>query len=207
MKPFLLLVHGWGFDASFWAPLRLALEADAMAWDLGYFGLPAQPPLPAGRPIMAVGHSFGLLWLLHHRPVAWRALVSINGFSCFSRRETFPDGVAARSLDRMISQCALTPMKVVADFRMRCGGVAPPLAVPDRVRLLDGLQALATWDERPAPVQLALCGRNDPLVSTAMSTASFPEDCVVWHDGGHLLPQEDPAWCAAHLRQLVARLS
>src|ERR1700678_1304116 len=104
MKPLLLLIHGWGSDAGFWAPLQSVLDCDALAWDLGFFGHPEQAPLPAGRPVMAVGHSFGVLWLLHHRPAAWRALVSIHGFSCFTRRETFPVGVAARPLQRMISQ-------------------------------------------------------------------------------------------------------
>lgn len=207
MKPVLLLIHGWGFDATFWAPLQRVLEYDAMAWDLGFFGLPVQPPLPAGRPVVAVGHSFGMLWLLHHRPAAWRVLVSINGFSCFTRRATFPEGVAARPVQRMISQCAETPLRVVTDFRMRCGSTAPSLGVPDGARLLDGLQSLHTWDERAAPVQLALCGSNDPLISMAMSKACFAEDRIVRHEGGHLLPQEDPAWCATHLHRLAERLT
>jgi pimeloyl-[acyl-carrier protein] methyl ester esterase len=207
MKPLLLLIHGWGFDGGFWAPLQRVLECDAMVWDLGFFGRPERPPLPAGRPVVAVGHSFGVLWLMHHRPAAWRVLISINGFSCFTRRETFPEGAAARPLQRMISQCAETPLRVVSDFRIRCGSAAPLPTGLDQARLLDGLQSLHTWDERPAPTQLALCGRNDPVVSTAMSRACFAEDCIVWHDGGHLLPQEDPAWCAVHLRQLAERLT
>jgi hypothetical protein len=40
-----------------------------------------------------------------------------------------------------------------------------------------------------------------------MSKACFPEDRIAWHEGGHLLPQEDPAWCASHLRRLAAHLS
>jgi pimeloyl-[acyl-carrier protein] methyl ester esterase len=207
MKPIFLLVHGWGFDATFWTPLQNTLEFDAIAWDLGFFGSPAQPPLPPGRPVVAVGHSFGMLWLLHHRPVAWRAVVSINGFSCFTRRESFVAGIAASSLSRMIYQCAETPLQGVTDFRMRCGISSPCPAAPDRIRLVDGLQALVTWDERPTPVQLALCGRTDPLIPSAMSEACFAEDCIAWHEGGHLLPLEDPAWCAGHLRRMVERLS
>jgi pimeloyl-[acyl-carrier protein] methyl ester esterase len=69
--------------------------------------------------------------------------------------------------------------------------------------LLNGLQALASWDERPAQIDLALCGRNDSLVPMAMSKASMPEGCIVWHDGGHLLPLEDPGWCAAQLLPLA----
>src|ERR1700735_2932938 len=99
MKPVLLLVHGWGFDAGFWDPVQERLGVDAVvAWDLGFFGAPSRPPLPEGRPVVAVGHSFGLLWLLHHRPVAWRALVSVNGFACFTRRKDFPEGMVPRLL-------------------------------------------------------------------------------------------------------------
>jgi pimeloyl-[acyl-carrier protein] methyl ester esterase len=204
MKPLLLLVHGWGFDAGFWGPVREILGADAaVVWDLGFFGAPSRPPLPEGRPVVAVGHSFGLLWLLHHRPVAWRALVAVNGFACFTRREGFPEGVEPRVLSRMISRFAEEPVQVVADFRARCGCVAPLPAMRDDTSLLSGLQALARWDERPAQVDLALCGRNDALVSMAMSKASMPEERIIWHDGGHLLPLEDPGWCAAQLRAVL----
>jgi pimeloyl-[acyl-carrier protein] methyl ester esterase len=207
MKPVLLLVHGWGFDASFWTPLRTHLAEDALAWDLGYFGAPSDQAVPAGRPVVAVGHSFGMLWLLHRRPTPLRALVSINGFSCFARRENYPQGIAPRLLTRMQAQCAESPARVVGDFRARCGEAAPAPAAPQRERLLAGLESLAAWDERPAVPDLALCGRSDPLIDAAMTRACFPEKCLAWHEGGHLLPQEDPGWCAAQLRQLLARLA
>jgi pimeloyl-[acyl-carrier protein] methyl ester esterase len=204
MKPLLLLVHGWGFDAGFWGPVREILGVDAaVVWDLGFFGAPSRPPLPEGRKVVAVGHSFGLLWLLHHRPVAWRALVAVNGFACFTCREGFPEGVAPRVLSRMISRFAEEPVQVVADFRARCGCDVPLPAMRDDTSLLSGLQALVRWDERPAQVDLALCGRNDALIPMAMSKASMPEERIVWHDGGHLLPLEDPGWCAAQLRAVL----
>lgn len=206
MKPVLLLVHGWGFDASFWDLLRARFDADeTIAWDLGFFGPPAQPALPPERPVVAVGHSFGLLWLLHHRPVAWRALVSINGFACFARRETFPEGVAPRPLHRMIARLEQAPAQVVAEFVERCGGTAPSSARPDPARLAEGLEALAQWDERPASVAAALCGAADVLLTPEMSRASFAPDRLHWRAGGHLLPREDPDWCAQHLRRVLAR--
>ena len=208
MKPVLLLVHGWGFDAGFWAPLRAALEGhEAVAWDLGFFGAAARPELPAGRDVVAVGHSFGALWLLHHRPVAWRALVAVNGFGCFTRREDFPQGNAARPLQRMIGQFGVAPGQVVAAFRASCGAEAVAPGGLDERALLDGLRALAQWDERPAGVDMALCGRADPLVPAAMSEAGFPAEVIRWHPGGHLLPVEDPAWCAARLRGVLERLA
>ncbi len=207
MKPVLLFVHGWGFDAGFWDKVRAALgDYESVAWDFGFFGAAARPALPEGRDVVAVGHSFGALWLLHERPVAWRALVAVNGFGCFTRREGFAQGNAARPLQRMMARMELAPGAVVAEFRARCGcGAALPGAL-DVAALLDGLRALAEWDERPASVDLALCGRGDLLVSEAMSVASFPAGVMAWHDGGHLLPLEDAGWCAARLRAFLERL-
>jgi pimeloyl-[acyl-carrier protein] methyl ester esterase len=202
MKPIFVLVHGWGFDAAFWSPLQAALPPDStLTWDLGFFGAPAQPAPPPGRPIIAAGHSFGLLWLLHHRPFAWQALAAINGFTCFTARDSFPAGIAPRLLTRMTTRLGQSPAPVVAGFRKTCGSAAPPPATPDAPCLQTGLHALATWDERPAPVDLALCGRSDPLVSAAMSEACFPN--ITWHEGGHLLPQQAPAWCATQLLRLA----
>jgi len=206
MKPVLLFVHGWGFDAGFWDPVQAALgDYESFAWDLGFFGAAARPALPEGRDVVAVGHSFGALWLLHERPVAWRALVAVNGFGCFTRREDFPAGNAVRPLQRMTAQFGAAPGAVVAEFRVRCGCTAAAPGALDGAALLDGLRAVAEWEERPAPVDLALCGRADPLVSEAMSIASFPADVMEWHDGGHLLPLEDAGWCAARVRALLER--
>jgi pimeloyl-[acyl-carrier protein] methyl ester esterase len=207
MKPVFLLVHGWGFDATFWSPVQQMLGPEAsLAWDLGFFGNPSQPPLPPGRPVVAVGHSFGLLWLLRHRPVSWQALVSINGFTCFARRENFPAGFPLRPLQRMIQQCAVNPQRAATDFRARCGHTAPPPATLCPASLLSGLHALADWDARPALPQAALCGTSDPLIPAAMSESSFPRANILWHAGGHILPLQDPAWCAAQLNLVASNL-
>ncbi len=204
MKPVLLLVHGWGFDASFWSPLRDCLaEVETVAWDLGFLGPAAFPPPPAGRPVIAVGHSFGLLWLLRRRPLAWQRLVSINGFARFTSSPDFPDGVAPRLLERMIMRFAKDPAQVFADFMGRCGAAAALPSTCDHAALHAGLEALAGWDGRPAPVDVALAGRSDPIAPPTLTQASFAGTAVEWHPGGHLLPQRDPVWCAARLRNLL----
>jgi pimeloyl-[acyl-carrier protein] methyl ester esterase len=208
MSPILLLVHGWGFDAGFWAPLRAALpELDAAAWDLGFTGSGCRPPLPAGRPVIAVGHSFGFLWLLREQPVAWQRLVSINGFPRFTRGADFPQGVAPRLVDRMMARLSDDPHGVHAEFMARCGAArsSPPEFRPAALR--DGLDGLAHWDERPATADLALAGQADPIVPAAMSEASFAAHTIAWHPGGHLLPLEDPAWCAAQLRRQAEEMA
>ena len=109
--PGLLLVHGWGLGPGLWHAVRRALpDWPCHALDLGFFGRPSGP-VPVDRPWLAVGHSMGFLWLLHHLEQApWRAacvgLVSVAGFSRFGRGEQFPHGVAPRVLARMRQRLA-----------------------------------------------------------------------------------------------------
>jgi len=205
MTPVLLLVHGWGFEASFWEPLQESLgDIPSVAWDLGFHGHPSRPALPEGAPVVAVGHSLGLLWLLKEKPLAWDRLVSINGFSRFTKAEDFPYGVAPRLLDRMIAKLADDPEAVFLDFMGRCGLDHPPVEGLDLSVLSWGLRALAEWDCRDgAAVDLALAGRRDAILTMGMTDALFPPPLARWHDGGHLLPLTDPVWCAQQLRAVV----
>ena len=205
-NPLFLFIHGWGFDAEFWTPLRGQFPPeDSLAWNLGFFGVHERPTLPSGRPVIAVGHSFGLLWLLHYHPVDWHSLVSINGFTCFAARDDFSVGHAPRLLARMRRRLRGKPEAVLADFHALCGGARWCKATPDVMVLDEGLAALETWDERGGEVALALCGVSDPLIPPSMSRAMISEERIVWHPGGHLLPLEVPTWCATQLKH-AARL-
>ncbi|HEB79980.1 MAG TPA: alpha/beta fold hydrolase [Rhodospirillales bacterium] len=195
-SPTLVLVHGWGFDESFWAPLMAALpEARCKTVALGSRQVVVSGP----GPVIAVGHSLGFLWLLHEQPFAWSALVAINGFT------RFIDGVAPRTLQRMIIGLERAPEKTVADFMALCGAEAPERLDVERLR--QGLQWLMDWDAREAleaetaPVA-ALAGRSDPIVPAAASEAAF-KSRLHWRDGGHLLPLTDPDWCAERIRECL----
>lgn len=192
MKPLLLMLHGWGFDRHFWRMLQDELsDFKSVTWDLGFFG-PADFTLPeVHQPVIAIGHSYGLVWLLQHRPLAWQALVAINGFS------RFPGGPP---LDRMIAAFDRAPRATLDNFRKRCGAPSPapePLIV---ARLRDGLDHLRRWDQSSARIDLALCGESDPIVAPAHH---FNPDHICWHPGGHLLPLSDPVWCAKQLREFL----
>ncbi|HMA51799.1 MAG TPA: alpha/beta hydrolase [Magnetospirillaceae bacterium] len=205
MRPLLVLLHGWGYDASFWRPLQDRLpEADTLAWDLGYFGTPSMPA--PGRAAFAIGHSYGVLWFLRHRPFPWRGLVSINGFSRFAAAEDFPDGVPLTQLDRLRGSVAEATLPALAGFRQRCGDSVPPPPTPDPTRLLATLDNLRDWDARPAQPDLALCGEADKVVPATLSRAAFTPDLIQWHEGGHLLPQQDPEWCAGSIRTWLKRM-
>ena len=213
MTSLLALVHGWGFDSGFWGELiRRLPERDVLAFDLGFLGRPSRPALPEGAKITAVGHSTGLLWLLHERPFAWDALIAINGFPRFVSGDGFEPAVEPRVLERMLSRFDRDPHTVSADFLRRCGCADSPGAA-DVPALRAGLTWLRDWDARAsldketAPI-LALAGSADPIVPPPMTAAAFAgRDRVSlrWREGGgHLLPLTDPDWCAAEIRAFLA---
>ncbi len=187
----LLLLHGWGFDASLWNAVLAALPGvTAMRLDRGYFDEPVSA-IPAG-PIMAVGHSFGALLLAKDLP-ATVPLIAINGFDRFMGANAVPPRLVAR----MRARFADAPEAVLADFRTRIGArVAPPIA--DAAALSDDLALLA---EASAPANgrriMALHGADDPLLPPAMRETVFPAaDREIVAGAGHLLPLTHPGLCA-----------
>ncbi|MGY0831944.1 alpha/beta fold hydrolase [Azospirillum argentinense] len=174
--PLFILVHGWGFGPTIWDGVRDALpEGKSVAIDLGFYAPPSLPDLPTGRPVIAVGHSFGGLWLLHERPFAWDGLVLVNGFPRFTEGDGFTPATPRRLLDRMIARYHTAPEAVTADFLRRCGCEVPPPEGLDAARLGEALRALRDWDARDAltgPV-LALAGGQDPIVPPAMTEQAF----------------------------------
>lgn len=210
IRPTLLFVHGWAYDAAFWTPLAAALgDWPQATFDAGYFG-PARTPRPDG-PVVAIGHSLGVLRLLREPPPDCAGLVSINGFARFAAGPDFADGVPARMLDRMLNRLAAHPDAVLRDFRQRCGD-ATTFGAPQVDALTRDLLALRDEDQRaalaalPTPL-LALAGAEDPIVPAAMAQASFGAAAgIQWRDGGgHLLPATDTDWCAAQIRAFLAR--
>jgi pimeloyl-[acyl-carrier protein] methyl ester esterase len=212
--PFLIFVHGWGLDQSVWTPLRGALsEIDSGAVDLGFFGAPSNPPCPAGRPLVAVGHSLGTLWLLCRDHSDWAAFVAINGFPRFTMTPDYRPAIDRRVLDRMIARFDIMPEAVIEEFRLRSGARIDVPGTPDLIRLREHLLALRDWDGRDRlktldiPV-LALAGGRDPIVPPAMSEHAFADATrleLAWRpDGGHMLPIDDAPWCADQIRGFLS---
>ena len=82
-----LFVHGWGCGPEIWNPLVQCLSqspdnrlSETTCLNLGFFG-PSE--IPAGHFDLAVGHSFGFLWLLEQQQLTFDRIVSINGFTRF----------------------------------------------------------------------------------------------------------------------------
>lgn len=210
----LIYVHGWGLTADLWNPLRQRLGVmDDFAVDLGFQGgLRERIPYPA-MPYVAVGHSLGLLWLLSNYPDhPWQGLISINGFSCFSKRNDFTDGWPAKVLTRMMAGLDKDPKTIYRDFMSRAGLKNPQTDHLDVERLKIGLQSLIADDGRAVllgfqrPV-LALAGGADQIVPEAMSRACFDDDILaVLDNGDHMLPISNPDWCADHIKPFLTQL-
>ncbi len=208
----LVFAHGWGFDADFWTPLRNGLGIqDTFAVNLGFReDLRERIPFPT-MPYVAVGHSLGLLWLLHHyADHPWRALISINGFPRLTKIKGYPNGIDTRILKSMISEFTKDADNTYRDFMTLCGNAKPSTKNLNHDRLLQGLKNLADWDERSVlasldiPV-LALAGDEDQIVPPAMSNFAFKDHQLkIKSGGGHLLPQTDGEWCAKTIKKFLA---
>jgi pimeloyl-ACP methyl ester carboxylesterase len=200
-----VLVHGWGYDASLWDAVRARLKLEAIALDLGFYG---RQKVDADRTAnVAVGHSLGALWWLTQANIRWNKLLAINGFPRFTEAADYAPAVPARVLSRMQTQFQRDPAAVLADFHARCGGHAPPGA-PNLERLAAGLDALAAWDGRAALAArradvFALAGEHDPIVPAAMSAMAFGEVETI-DAPGHLLPITHPELCATWIERLAA---
>ncbi|MDX3905075.1 MAG: alpha/beta fold hydrolase [Pigmentiphaga sp.] len=202
----LVLVHGWGFDASVWDALRAHLPGWTLhAADAGYFGEAVAEPRPPAY--VAVGHSLGAMRCLATTDRGCRGWVLINGFTRFSAADDFPAGVPVRVIDRMVSKLATDPAAVVNEFRRRCGA-APAAGVPNAAALAADLLQLRNgdarkeWAQRRIPV-CVLAGEADPVVAPALTRASFGTSVAWQPDGGHLLPLTHPAWCAQRIRDFA----
>ncbi len=214
----LLFVHGWAMDGSIWCAVRERLQAWSVPQrsisvrEMGYFDLHADGHAPPGAPtraqapVVAIGHSLGVMQLLVAPPPGLAGLVSINGFTRFRAAADHPQGVPARVLHRMLRRLEEDPDATVAAFRRRCGlGTCAP-APPLLPALRRGLELLRDGDARPllprlsVPV-LALAGSRDAVVPPALSAACFAGPR--WLDGGHLLPLTHPEPCARALLALA----
>lgn len=206
--PELILMHGWGYDATLWdnvashlAPLTVTkLEA-------GYFGAAPFLTLPT-RPFIAIGHSAGGQWFLQQDLSDCRAVILINSFTRFTRGVDFPHGQAPAILTRMSRRLAIAPRDVTSTFRKNIGD-SSTFNNPMTDRLVTGLADLAACDARyqariMAPPLYALAGSDDPLVPPALSRACF-EDLhhLAWAEGGHVLPRTQPHLCARFIRNIL----
>lgn len=208
----LLFVHGWGFDASFWDALAARLDGyEHERDDRGYYGAPA-PMVCDGRCI-AITHSFGTMRLLAEPPPGLAGVVAINGFDRFIAGPGYP-GVPPRLVETMIARFDRAPHHVLDEFRARCGcGPAHPRI--DQARLAADLERMRTTDVRGVTAGLdtpllSLHSAHDRIVPAAMRDAALAGsgklERRIHPHAGHLLPTDEPDWCAATIAAFLESL-
>ncbi len=190
----ILFVHGWGYDASFWDPLRDALGIPCTTLDLGYFGA-ENTSIPDGVSLL-VGHSLGFLWLARQSSLRHLPLIGVNAFPRFLETEHYVPAIAPRVLDRMMRRLKADPAAVLNEFWHRAGAPGPD-KLPDKNVLAAGLDQLATWDEREnlasrTSSMRLIAGEEDAIVPPAMTRMAFKHSTIHWLPGGHALPQTHP---------------
>jgi len=121
-----VFVHGWGFSATLWrGVVGLLRTSEVTLVDLGFIagGAPQANIWP--KDAIAVGHSLGLLWLLHRAgdagSVSFRALVSIQGFDRFC--PTIPASRVAGMRRALRRDAAAIRLRVVHRARRQCGSL------------------------------------------------------------------------------------
>ena len=199
----ILFVHGWGYDAHFWDPLRATLrDVPSVALDLGYFGA-ANATLPRDVTLL-VGHSLGFLWLARQSALRHLPLVGINAFPRFLEAEDYRPAISARVLERMRRHVLSDTRSVLEDFWTRAGASGPD-GEPKAAALAEGLDHLAAWDEREnlaaraSPTRL-IAGREDAIVPATMTDMASRGSEMTWLPGGHALPRTHAAEIARLIR-------
>ena len=209
MRPTLLFAHGWALDRTLWGRVLGELGEEAqgdLVRDAGYYGRPADPC--ADGPILGVGQSLGALELLAEPPPGLVGVVALDGFARFGRAPDFPEGVAARVLERMKARLG---DGALAEFVTRAGGELPA-GEPDAARLTEGLDRLYTLDGRACRLPVwRLHADQDPIASLAMADASFAGMNVVERhvrqSTDHLSPLTAPHACADLIRTALKALT
>ncbi len=199
----ILFVHGWGYDARFWDPVRAAMgDVPSAALDLGYFGS-IDTTLPPDVTLL-VGHSLGFLWLARQGALEHVPLVGVNAFPRFLEAADYRPAVPARVLERMKRRVLSDTRGVLGDFWTRAGAAGPDRA-PNATALAAGLDHLAAWDEREnlaarASSTRLIAGREDAIVPAAMTEMAFKGSDIAWLPGGHALPHSHAADIARLIR-------
>ena len=119
--------HGWGFDSTFWSPLKNRLPKHVLLKpaDRGYFGGSFEPDFSEGIKTKALFlHSFGLHWCPAEKFNQVDLIVVFNGFDNFHPLKNPGKSRSKKTLKLMEKQFRLVPKTVLNAFYENCFGYA-----------------------------------------------------------------------------------
>lgn len=206
-------VHGWAFGRAFWEQLAACMPyLEASFADRGYFGGSGDEPPQVSS--VWITHSLGTILKILKIPTECRCLIAINGFDRFAGGED-PTAVPKRVLDRMLLRLEQDAPAVVAEFRRMCG-TDDAFQSADLPALRRDLLALRDLDCRVEAARLtipvlSLQGARDPILPADLRDRALHGVPHVRHrlhpTAGHLLPLEDPAWCARQIALFLEEIN
>ena len=203
-----VFVHGWGEDCSLWNDVQKYLSCDHFMphfVDMGFFHKPIDLE---DTPAIYITHSMGTPWVLKHKKNIL-GLMTINGFTYFTKTDQRHAGVDKRVLLRMLRQFKSSPHQVLRDFMLNAGleNYNAPNSMDEHL-LLDGLEFLLECDVRDQYAQLAiprlhLASSDDAIVSQELSESSFGRDIFWYKNAHHVLPLSHPQEIAGKLTHFL----
>ena len=194
-----IFVHGWGMAPNFWDALIKRLpKLNARRVNLGFIGEESDLLEHDTEEAIFITHSLGTMWALKKHHANIKALIAINGFSCF---HPLTD---ERTLRTMKIRLEKKPEAQMKDFWDMCD--LPHNENLNTERLKEGLEWLSSWDVQhelktlTCPI-LAMAGRDDPILPMDNIQKQWTGfDLHICENGGHVLPISNTKWCADHIK-------
>lgn len=188
----LVFAHGWGAKDSFWQPLTALLPQKGYVLNLWQEQQLDLPPY-----FIAIGHSYGALYLQKQYAERVRGIVIISGFTDFLA------ATPLRVLKRMQQQFLQNPQRVIADFQQRAAMPAIGFSEKEYPFLANALQEIGEKISPPTKPYLALHGAQDVIMPIGIAQKQLVPLQQHPH-AGHGLPWQYPEWCAAQIQQWIA---
>ncbi len=162
--------HGFGFDSTFWNPLRPYFSRmNTVYLDLGYFGesssLAKTELYDQSTEYIGIGHSLGLMKLMSLN-IPFKCLIGLHGFVNFLGFNTQLHRRRQRELMHLTGQFSSSPELTLGQFYQRTGVDfnVPKTGLLNRMKLLDDLTSLAHPVPVPADIPMLVLGSNDDKI-------------------------------------------
>ncbi len=117
--------HGWGFDSTFWIPIKNSLASHTLLKpaDRGYFGGSFEPEFnPEATTKVLFLHSYGVHWCSLEKIELADLIIVFNGFDSFHPLKNPDKSRSRKTLKMMEKQFKQAPKTVLHAFYKNCFG-------------------------------------------------------------------------------------